>query len=273
MKKVFAAACSMALMFSLAACGSPAEQQDEAVDAQPVQGLTDEASVAKARALMEGLIASPAVDNMTEVDAVSTATDVDGATYRNISTITRMRDVTGDVPKFFIKTETDPASESDSTYYIEGTEGVLEVEGDRRAITFEESYIDSLVDPEDNSEQFRVYYDCAEQISYYEQDGTEYVMITVDPAKLMESGIFADAFSDITGCVAEYTFDADGNLVAFISTVEGTMIGTDGGSVGGSVETKCLFTDYGTTQVPALPEITETGAGDAEGAGEDQSGE
>ena len=80
MKKVFAAACSMALMFSLAACGSPAEQQDEAVDAQPVQGLTDEASVAKARALMEGLIASPAVDNMTEVDAVSTATYVVGAT-------------------------------------------------------------------------------------------------------------------------------------------------------------------------------------------------
>lgn len=273
MKKVFAAACSMALMLSLAACGSPAAQENEAAEPQTVEGLTDEASVAKARELMEGLIAAPTVDNMTEVDAITTSTVENGDTYRNVSTITRMRDVSEGSSKFFIKTESDPAADTDAAYYIDGVEGVLELGDERHAITFEEDYIDSLVNPEDNSDQYRVYYDCAQQISYYEQDGTEYVMIEVDPAKLMESGIFADAFSDITSCVAEYTFDAEGHLTAFISTIEGTMLDAEGALVEGSVETKCLFTDYGTTEVPALPEVTEADAGNTEETDEAQSGE
>lgn len=273
MKKVFAAVCSMALMLSLTACGSPAAQENEATEPQTVEGLTDEASVAKARELMEGLIAAPTVDNMTEVDAITTSTIENGETYRNISTITSMRDVSGDVPKYFIQTVSDPAADTDAAYYINGTEGVLEIADERHAITFEESYIDSLVNPADNSEQYRVYYDCAQQISYYEQDGAEYVMIDVDPAKLMESGIFADTFTDITSCIAEYTFDADGQLIAFISTIEGSMADAEGAQFEGSVETKCLFTDYGTTEVPALPEVTEADAGNTEATDEAQSGE
>lgn len=273
MKKVFAAVCSMALVFGLAACGSPAEQQSASNGAQTVEGLTDEASVARARELMEQLIAAPTVDNMTEVDAITTSTVENGDTYNNVSTITRMRDVSDGASRFFIKTESDPAADTDAAYYIDGVEGVLEIGDERHGITFEESYIDSLVNPEDNSEQYRVYYDCAKQISYYEQDGNEYVMIEVDPVKLMESGIFADAFTDITSCIAEYTFDVKGNLTAFISTIEGTMADAEGALFEGTIETKCLFTDYGTTQVPALPEVTEDEAGNTEEADEDQSGE
>lgn len=271
MKKIFAAAFSMALVLGLAGCGSQAPE--ESTGSQQVEGLTDEASVAKARELMENLITAPVSDNMTEVDAVSTITEVNGDTYRNTATITNMRDVTGETPRFYIKTESDPAADSDAIYYINGTDGVMEVDGDLGALTFDQSYIDSLVTPEDTSDQYRVYFDCADQISYYEEDGVQVVMLQVDPTKLMESGILSSTFTSIESCVAEYTFDQAGNLSAFINTVTGTMTGADGSDVEGSVETKCLFTDYGTTNVPELPEVPAEDAASTEQTDEDQSGE
>lgn len=265
MKKIFAAVLSMALVFGLVGCGSQ-QSVENTSGSQTVEGKTDEASVAKARELMEGLINAPMEDNVTEVVAVSTMTSVDEEQYRNTVTTTTMRDITGDTPRFYIKTESDPAAETDATYYVNGTEGVLEVGEEAVGLTYEQSYIDSLINPVDTSDQYRVYYDCTDQISYYEEDGVQVVMLQVDPAKLMENGLLSESFANIESCIAEYTFNPDGRLSAFISTIQGAMIGADGTDVNGTIETKCLFTDYGTTQVPELPEVPEGDAAEAEAA-------
>ncbi len=269
MKKIFVAACSAALVLGLAGCGSqPAQEEQPEEEYQQVEGLTDEESVAKARALLEGLFSAPAEQNSSEVQVVNTATDVDGETYDNVQTTTIMRDITDGASRFYIRTETNPASEADATYYIDGTQGIKEMGEDRAAVEFDQSYIDSLTNPDQDNANARTYMDCAEQISYYEQDGKQAVKLTVDPAKLMASGIFADTYSSISECVAEYTFNADGKLNTFLSTIKGDTIGVDGTDIPTTVEIKCVYFDYGTTEVPALPEPTD---GTAEGASTDQA--
>lgn len=252
MKKIFAAVFSMALVFGLAGCGSQGSEQANAP--QTVEGQTDEASVAKARELMESLMAAPTPENDTEVVSVSTSTNVNGDPYSNTVTTTTMRDVTGDTPRFNIKVETDPAADTDATYYIEGVNGAVEQNGNIAALSFEQDYIDSLVNPEDSSDQYRVYYDCADQISYYEEGGIQYVMLQVNPQKLMESGVLSETFSNITSCIAEYTFNEEGRITVFLNTIEGTLVGTEGQDIEGTIETKCIFANYGTTEVPAVPE-------------------
>lgn len=258
MKKIFAAVFSMALVLSLAGCGS--SQPSDSGASQQVEGLTDEASVARARELMDSLMTAEGDDNVTEVIQIKTSTDVDGDTYDNTVTTTSMKDLTGDVPRFYIKTETQPAADGDAAYYIEGKEGAVEIQGDVVALTYDDEYIDSLLNPEDTSNEYRTYYDCASEIYYYEEDGVETVQLRVDPAKLMETGVLSEVFSNISSCVAEYTFNANGKLTSFINTVNGDIIGTDGNDVEGTIETKCIFTNFGTTEVPAVPEETEAAA-------------
>lgn len=254
MKKIFAAVFSMALVFGLAGCGS--QSSESASAPQQVEGQTDEASVARARELMDGLMSASPVDNVTEVAAVTTITEMDGETYSNTVTTTTMKDVTDGNPHFYIKTETDPASESDAAYYVDGTEGAKVVGDEVASLTYDQSYIDSLMNPEDTSDEYRTYYDCAETIAYYEKDGVEVVNIQVDPAKLMESGLLSSTFSNIESCVAEYTFNADGKISIFLSTIKGAMKGNDGTDVEAAVDARCVFTDYGTTEIPETPVST-----------------
>lgn len=274
MKKIFAAACSMALVFGLAGCGSSsAENTTEAPE--QVQGLTDEASVAKARELMEAMLAAPVEDNMTEIDTVRTVTNIDGQDYDSLSTVTIMKDTAGDVPAFYKKIETNPAAETDATYYVKGSDGVIEMDGEMAQVEFDDEQVADIFNVESNSEGSRTYYDCADEISYYEEDGTQVVMLKVDPEKLMESGVLSETFSNIDSCVAEYTFNADGKLSFFISTIEGTLVGTDGEGVPATVEAKCIYSDYGTTEVPALPEVVDgvNDEGNTEQTDEVESGE
>lgn len=258
MRKIFAATmCSMALVMGLAGCSSqPTEEAPE--QPQQVEGLTDEASVARAREVMEAFFASDVEPNLTEVDTVSTKTEVDGQEYENVLTTTIMKDVTGEEPKYYKKTETQPASDGDSAYYVDGIKGIVEMNGENVPLEYDAEKVSEMLDEGADTTNMRIYYDCADRISYYEENGTEVVQLQVDPAKLMENEAFSSSFSDISSCIAEYTFDDAGRIAAFVSTVEGTTVGTDGAETPITIDMKCLYANYGTTEVPALPEPTVT---------------
>lgn len=261
MKKIFVATvCSMALALGLVGCNSPsAENTDD--QAQTVEGQTDEASVTRARELMENMFAASADENVTIVSAVQTNTNIDGVDYNTTSTTTIMKDLSGDEPHYYKSLVTEPASENDSAYYIDGINGIVEIGDQRIPVEYEADKIDEVVNQEAATENVRAYYDYADEISYYEEDGTEVVQVHVNPTTLLESGLFEDTFTNIDNCVAEYTFDAEGRLNVFINTIEGTVMGTDGAENQVRIETRAVYSDFDTTEVPALPEpnVTEDG--------------
>lgn len=254
MKKIFTVLLCCALATTLTACGSKASNEQN-VEAQQVEGKTDPESVARARQVMEALFAAPTEANMTEIDTIKTTTEQDGLPYSHAVITTKLKDTTGETPKFYIQTVTQPANENtDATYYIHGKQGVIEVQDEKAGIEVSDEYLQQILKPTDSS-VFRAYYDCADKISYY-KDTNEVVQLTVNPEKLMATKILSD-FVSIESCVAEYTFTPDGKISIFLNTVKGVVKSTDGQDVQVTIETKCLFTDYGVTQVPELPEITD----------------
>lgn len=253
MKKVFAAFVAAALVCGLAGCGS-SNPEDESSYLQ-VEGKTDEESVATARSLIQGLIDAPAQKNLTEIDTIKTSTESDGQKYSNTVITTYMTDLIDNEPNLYIKTETRPAAETDATYYIHGKNGVMEVGEERAQIEVTDQYINSILNPDQNTD-FRIYYDCAEKISYYNGGTFQTVMLVVSPEQLMATGKLA-TFKTIESCIAEYTFDEKGQLSTFLNTVKGTVVDDNGKEVAITIDTKCLYTDYGTTKVPDLPEVPE----------------
>ncbi len=269
--KVLAAGFSMALVLGLAGCGSSSEgsssEESSQQELQQYEGLTDEASVAKARELMESLFAQEASKNYTVASNVTTITEVNGEEGSNTKSTLTMLDLTGDQVRGFISSASEPADGTEANYYINGKEGVLETKDEKVSIEFEDSYLESLSSQAANGDA-RVYYDCAESISYFEKDGTEVVQLQVNPEQLMASGILPD-FTQIDSCVAEYTFNEDGTLSVFLNTIKGTLAGDDGTSQQVTMETKTIFTDYGTTEVPELPSVDEEGG--EEGSSEESN--
>ncbi len=257
MKKFLTATCAVALALGLAGCSSQPAEEAEPEAPQQVEGLTDEASLAKARDLMEAMFAAPPEQNQTMVISVNTSTEQDGQALSNTVTTTTMRDLTGETAKYYMKIATDPVAETDATYYIDGVDGVIELAEGKVPVEYDADEVEAIVKPSSNSDSVRAYYDCAESISYYDKDGAQVVNIQVDPAKLMESGVQSETFSNIESCVAEYTFNAEGKLVTFLNTIEGTIKGTDGTDVQATIQTSSITSNVGTTEVPALPEVTE----------------
>lgn len=245
MKKVLALVAAAVLACSLAGCGSqPANDAGK-----QVQGKTDAESVARAKALLDSL-STQDQNNYTEVDTVKTTFANNGAF--SVVTLTKLLDLNANPPRLFIQEVTDPALDTDATYYINGKTGVIEQEGVQAEIEVSDEYINNLLD-KSSEDQFKVFFDAATSISYY-KDLTEIVRIQVDPAKIIASGIFPD-FKSITNCDAEYTFNQDGQITVFISTVKGILKDDKGAEQEVTIETKCMFTDYGSTQVPEVPAV------------------
>ncbi len=255
MKKVFAAVCTLALAFGLAGCSSGGAQESQEEASQPIQGQTDEASVAKARELMEALINAPQATNYTESSTITTATVIEGQEgYQEVAEV-KMLDINGDDVRAYIQTETQPEAESDAIFYIHNTDGVREVKDEKVAIELSQDYVDSLANPQDNSATYQSYYDSTQSIAYAQNDGSQVVQLIIDPQKLAESGILSDAFQTIDSCIAEYTFDDEGSLISVISTISGTVANDDGSTYETTIERKSLYTNRGTTEVPELPEV------------------
>ncbi len=266
MKKIFLTVCTLALAVGLVGCGSNESSQGGSTATQ-VEGKADDESVAKARELMENFFETQGEDNVTEVQTVKTIKQIDGKDYSNVKSTFIAKDLTGDEPRYMVEVESDPEDETDFVQYINGHDAVIEQGDAKQALELTDETYESILDLSPN-QNARVYYDCAESIKYHESDGLQVVQIQVDPAKLMESDIvksgqFAD-FSKIDSCVAEYTFDGDGRISTFLNTITGTVLNNEGQEEQITTETKTLYTEYGTTEVPDLPEVTAEDAAAAE---------
>lgn len=262
MKKIFVAVCTIALAVGLVGCGSNESAQSSS-SATQVEGKTDDESVAKARELMESFFQLAGEPNVTRVDAVKTSTQIDDQTFSNVRTTVTERDVNGGDLRLKIQVTSDPEDEADYTQYINGHNVVFEQGEVKEAMELTEETYQSLMNPQPD-QNARVYYDCAESISYYENDGMQVVQVQVDPAKLMESSLMTSGqfanFSTVDSCVVEYSFGADGKIATFLNTISGILKNEDGTETSATIDIKTLYTDYGTTEVEDLPEVTSSDA-------------
>ena len=216
-------------------------------------GASSEAgSLDENRAEMETMLNAMALNNVTVDTKMVVEAGADGVNGSQTSDILVKVATDSDDPRAYYRYDM-PGTELDGVeMYVTSAQLIAVADGTAVDTGSDQAEIDALLASSSDLTSALVPIQNATGIEKTEADGTTTFHVVSDPAAL-STQLPTDGFDGYTSYEADYTFDADGKLLAMTMKATGTA-DQSGTEVQLTMTTTTTYSDYGTTVVEDAPE-------------------
>lgn len=251
-KLVLSVAVCGALTLGLFGCSQAPAPKEEGIGGAPQQEQSapePEKSADELKADLAALINSQQ-ENVTVDTKTDTTVSVDGQSFTQSMDMLAMADNTNGY-KGYAKLSAPGTEVDEMETFMDGDKVVARL-GDQ-VIDISSEMAGELDDSVGaNNEQALAIVNGAKDISVADQGGKKVYTVTTDGASV--SGVAFDGVESVGAIEATYTFDSSDQLVKVTMKVEGVTT-VDEQEVNVKVDVTADYSDYGTTEVPAIPEV------------------